>query len=95
LLLLAILFFIYFLFNKTIDVGASSNGQTICQKNYKECIKQVNGGMMDLFCDECDVNGNYKSNMWSHPLSNNHCCKNIKTGKLYNCIDRSKTLVCS
>lgn len=67
---------------------------TVCQKQYAECMKDLNKGVVDLFCDECDENGNYKSNIWMHPLSNRQCCKNIKTGILYNCVNRDEELIC-
>ena len=100
LLSVAILIFLYFLSQNTTmfmnggHLNTNTSEKTICQKAYDECMSDKYREMVDNFCYECDADGNYKSNTWSHPLSKNQCCRNIKTGELYNCVNRDTELIC-
>jgi hypothetical protein len=56
-------------------------GKTPCQISYQKCQKDVESGVQDLFCKECDKDGYYINTKWSHPLSRLTFCLDRYTGK--------------
>jgi len=72
--------------NRLIQYGGVThkkliNGKTPCQISYQKCQKDLETGVQDLFCKECDKKGYYINKQWSHPLSQITHCIDSYTGK--------------